>query len=273
MTRITILEQKLVQLQEKRDAAGLVCRELEDARIDQLSAMFNEIFTSALEPTDVLVVLSDRVQFTRPELGCNYNKQVLDLYFKNKDWSSQTATQIQTSFYSTTDNSEFELRRMILIGKVGQIVLDFYDDILARYNQIMLDKKEEITEANRVVWGIEKNIKEVKDQINQIEKENILSKVESEGIRFELPEGKSIHELPNIDVKFDRTVFNVKEIKVLNKTASGKSADLRLKVMHNVYSADTQSHMIKEQTQFVEKVRMNNIESFLLNNTKRISAS
>jgi hypothetical protein len=37
--------------------------------------------------------------------------------------------------------------------------------------------------------------------------------------------------------------------------------------------ADTQSHMIKEQTQFVEKVRMVNIESFLLNNTKRISAS
>jgi hypothetical protein len=144
---------------------------------------------------------------------------------------------------------------------------------LVRYNQIMLDKKEEITEAHKVVWGIEKNIKEVEDQIRQIEKENILSKVESEGIRFELPEGKSIYELPNIDVKFDRTVFNVKEIKVLNKTASGKSADLRLKVMHNVYNADTQSHMIKEQTQFVEKVRMNNIEYFLLNNTKRISAS
>jgi hypothetical protein len=31
------------------------------------------------------------------------------------------------------------------------------------------------------------------------------------------------------DVKFNRTVNNVKEIKVLNKTASGKSADVEIK--------------------------------------------
>jgi hypothetical protein len=166
MTRITILEQKLVQLQEKRDAAGLVCRELEDARIDQLSAMFNEIFTSALEPTDVLVVLSDRVQFTRPELGYNYNKQVLDLYFKNEHWSSQTATQIQTSFYSTTDNSEFELRRMILIGKVGQIVLDQSQDILHQFNTIKSDTQAEISKARTAEWDLERemtNINKIPD--------------------------------------------------------------------------------------------------------------
>ena len=273
MTRITILEQKLVQLEEKRKQASIARQNLEEARVDIISRMIHEYFEDVLEKGDVIGVTSERVTFKRPQEGYSYLKDLVELYFKTENWRDETANEIQTSFYSTNENSEFELRRMILIGKVGQIVLDFKDDILAEYNQIMLDKKEEITEANRVVWGIEKNIKEVKDQINQIEKENILSKVESEGIRFELPEGKSIHELPNIDVKFDRTVFNVKEIKVLNKTASGKSADLRLKVMHNVYSADTQSHMIKEQTQFVEKVRMNNIESFLLNNTKRISAS
>jgi hypothetical protein len=89
MTRITILEQKLVQLQEKRDAAGLVCRELEDARIDQLSTMFNRVLESALEPTDILEVSSDRVRFTRPQPGYNYNKEVLDLYFRSKDWGEQ----------------------------------------------------------------------------------------------------------------------------------------------------------------------------------------
>jgi hypothetical protein len=273
MTRITILEQKLVQLEEKRKQASIARQNLEEARVDIISRMIHEYFEDVLEKEDVIEVTSNRVTFKRPQEGYSYLKDLVELYFKTENWRDETANEIQTSFYSTNENSEFELRRMILIGKVGQIVLDFKDDILVRYNQIMLDKKEEITEAHKVVWGIEKNIKEVEDQIRQIEKENILSKVESEGIRFELPEGKSVYELPNLGVKFNWTVNNVKEIKVLNKTASGKSADVELKVMHNVYDTDIQSYKIKEQTQLVEKVRMDNIESFLLNNTKRISAS
>jgi hypothetical protein len=138
---------------------------------------------------------------------------------------------------------------------------------------VRANTKKELSEFNKEIWDIEKISRSNEIKSIQIEKENILSKVESEGIKFELPEGKSVYELPNIDVKFNWTINNVKEIKVLNKTASGKSADVELKVMHNVYNADTQSHMIKEQTQLLEKVRMVNIESFLLNNTKRISAS
>jgi hypothetical protein len=273
MTRITILEQKLVQLEEKRKQASIARQNLEEARVDIISRMIHEYFEEVLEEGDVIGVASDRVAFKRPQQGYSYPKDLVELYFKSEDWRDKTANEIQTSFYSTTDNSEFELRRMILIGKVGQIVLDFKDDILARYNQIISDTKEEISKVWKVFCDIESEIREIKNQIHQIEKENILSKVESEGIKFELPEGKSVYELPNIDVKFDWTINNVKEIKVLNKTASGKSADVELKVMHNVYDTDIQSYKIKEQTQLVEKVRMNNIESFLLNNTKRISAS
>jgi len=273
MTRITILEQKLVQLQEKRNQAGIVCRDLEEARIDIISRMIHEYFGEVLEEGDTIKVSSDRVEFTRPQEGYKYNKELLNLYFNSKDWRDEEADRIETSFYSTSENSEYELRRMILIGKVGQIVLDFYDDILAKYNQIKLDTKVELSKARKVDWDIEKEIREVNNQIDKIKKENLFSKLENEGIEFELPEGKSVHELPNIDVRFDWTVYNVKGIKIIKKTASGKSADIELKTMSNVWNSDTQSYNEKENIKVVDKVRMNTIESFLLNNTSRISAS
>jgi len=273
MTRITILEQKLVQLQEKRNQAGITCRDLEEARIDIISRMIHEYFEEVLEEGDTIVVSSDRVEFTRPQEGYNYNKELLTLYFNNRDWRDEEADSIQTSFYSTSENSEYELRRMILIGKVGQIVLDFKDDILGKFNQIKADTKEELSKARKVEWDIEKEIREVNNQIDKIKKENLFSKLENEGIEFELPEGKSVHELPNIDVRFDWTVYNVKGIKIIKKTTSGKSADIELKVMNNVWNMDSQSYNGKEQIIVVEKVRMDNVERFLQYNSERISAS
>jgi hypothetical protein len=273
MTRITILEQKLVQLKEKRKQASIARQNLEEARVDIISRMIHEYFEDVLEEGDVIGVTSDRVAFKRPQQGYSYLKDLVELYFRSEDWRENTANEIQTSFYSTTDNSEFELRRMILIGKVGQIVLDFKDDILARYNQIISDTKEESSKAWKVFCDIEMEIREVNEQIKLIEKENLFSKVENEGIEFELPEGKSINELPNMDVKFNRTIFNVKGLQIIKKTASGKSADLHLKVMSNIWNSDTKSYNEKEDIRVVEKVRMDNIERFLEYYSKRISAS
>ena len=273
MTRITILEQKLVQLKEKLELSNSVRRDIESQRIDQLSRMIHEYFEEVLEEGDTIRVSSDRVEFTRPQERYKYNKELLTLYFNSRDWRDVEADKIETSFYSTSENSEYELRRMVLIGKVGQIVLDFKDDILGKFNQIKADTKEESSKARKAEWDIENEIKEVNEQIRLIEKENLFSKVENEGIEFELPEGKSINELPNMDVKFNRTIFNVKGLQIIKKTASGKSADLHLKVMSNIWNSDTKSYNEKEDIRVVEKVRMDNIERFLEYYSKRISAS
>ena len=273
MTRITILEQKLVQLQEKLGLSNSIRRDIKSQKEDQLSRVIHEYFEEVLEEGDTIEVSRDKVEFARPQEGCNYNKELLSLYFRNNDWKDHKAGEIQTSFYSTSENSEYELRRMVLIGKVGQIVLDFYDDVLGAYNKVLSQFEDAITHQLKEITGLEKEIREVNEQIKLIEKENLLNKVESEGIEFQLPEGKSVNELPNIDVKFDRTIFNVKGLQIIKKTASGKSADIELKTMSNVWNPDTQSYNEKEQIKVVEKVRMDNVERFLQYNSKRISAS
>lgn len=273
MTRITILEQKLVQLQEKLELSNSIRRDIESQRTDQLSRVIHEYFEEVLEEGDTIKVSRDRVEFTRPQEGYNYNKELLSLYFRNNDWKGHKADGIQTSFYSTSENSEYELRRMVLIGKVGQIVLDFYDDILGVYNKVLSQFEDALTHQFKETFSLEKEIREVKNQITSIEKENLLNKVESEGVEFKLPEGKSINELPNMDVKFNSTIYNIKGVQIVSKTASGKSANLRLKVMNHTWNPDSQSYKEKEDIKVVEKVRMDNIERFLQNNSTRISAS
>ena len=273
MTRITILEQKLVQLQEKLGLSNSIRRDIESQRVDQLSRVIHEYFEEVLEEGDTIEVSRDRVGFTRPQEGYSYNKELLSLYFRQKDWRDEVVDEIQTSFYSTTGNDEFELKRMVLIGKVGQIVLNFYDDVLGAYNKVLSQFEDTLTHQFKEIFGLEKEIRAVNEQIKLIEKENLLNKVESEGIEFQLPEGKSVNELPNIDVKFDWTLFNVKGIKIIKKTTSGKSADIGLKLLQNVWDPNTSSYNVKEEQRVVSRVRMSNVEQFLQYNSERISAS
>jgi len=267
MTRITILEQKLVQLQEQRNEAGLVCRELKKSQTNLLSDMFNQVFASVLEPGDVLETSSDRVRFIRPQEGYNYNKEVLDLYFRSEDWKSETATQIQTSFYSTTSDSEFELRRMILIGKVGQIILDQSQDILQQFNQIKSDTREEISQARKVEWGLDKEIANLESLIQGIEQENILTQLETEGIEFTETEP---YKLPTLWINANRNISRIKNIRITGKTSSGKSADVEVKVIDQIYDMDTQSYIPREVELSFSKVRMRNIESLITHNKNQI---
>jgi hypothetical protein len=269
MTSITILEQKLIQLQEKRNAAGLICRELEDARIDRLSAMFNKVFAGTLEADDVLEVSSNRVQFTRQEPGRNYHKDILDLYFRSAEWRTELATTIETSFYSTKDNSEFELRRMILIGKVGQIVLDQSQDILQQFNAIISDTQAEIREAYEVANTVIRDIADITKQIANLHAAALLDRLHDTGIEFNMPSNDA-YRLPTLDITATRQIRRVKDIRVLATTASGKSADIQVTTIDSSWDAVAGQTVDRETERAVYKVRMSMIESFIRDNADRV---
>jgi uncharacterized protein (DUF2164 family) len=273
MTRITILEQKLNQFKEQLQSLGEVKITLEDDRKDKLSKAINQYFEETLEQGDELEVYNSNIYFKRPQEGFNYNKEVLSLYFRNLDYQTQHASQIQTSFYSTTDNSEFELKRMVLLGKVGQIILDFGDDILAAHNQVINDTKHEINEVSKKIWDVEKQVREVEKQIHEIKKQNLLDKVSNEGVEFEVKQGQDHRSLPNIELRHKHIFHYVKGLKIVGKTASGKSADIELKTINNIWNPETQSYELGERVDVYNKVRMDNIERFLQYNSERISAS
>ena len=64
--------------------------------------------------------------------------------------------------------------------------------------------------------------------------------------------------LPTLDVRFDWTVRNIFKIKVIKKTASGKSADLEITSRYKTWEGTTQDNIT-----VVDKVRMDKVESLL----------
>jgi hypothetical protein len=229
--------------------------------------MFNQVFAGTLEADDVLEVSSDRVQFTRREPGRSYHKDILDLYFRSEDWRDTTATQIQTSFYSTTDNSEFELRRMILIGKVGLIVLDQSQDILQQFNAIISDTQAEISKARQTEWDLEREMINIKKSIQSLEQANLLNQLETEGIEFTEDDS---YRLPSLHINATKTIFRVKNICITDKTTSGKSADIKVKNIEQYWDTNTQSYVEREVEHVFRKVRMSNIDSLIINNSTKI---
>lgn len=242
-------------------------------RLNEYSKFVHEYFEEVLEEGDKIEVTSSKIEFTRPQEEYNYNKELASIRIGYENWRDEEKSKISTSFYSTSDDSDYELRRMILLGKVGQIVLDFKDDILAGWNEIRNRYKKELETLRGREFTIEKERSSISNQIRDIKANEVLDKVESEGIQFEVPEGNSYHKLPSLDVAYDHQIRYVIGLRILGKTKSGKSANIEVTRVVLTWDSKKEEHVTNNVTNIYEKVRMKNIETFLQYNSERISAS
>ena len=269
MTRIDVLNEmkgklknELAEVTKKRESIAF-------DRADALNQVYEKYFLETLETGDSFRVSDSRLEFCRPEEGRKFDKEILTLYFKN-DWETKEVTEIETSFYSTTDNSEFELRRMILIGKVAEVIIDFKDDILAEVNHTRSDFEKDYSDTSSEIWKIEKEISKVNDQISDIEKENLLSKLFNGGVKFSIPEDGRLRKLPTLQARWDWSVDKITSIKVTRKTTSGKSFDVEGTFAIERWDDESKKSYITESTFECNSVRADKVESMLSLNSELI---
>ena len=242
-------------------------------KLNEYNKLIHEYFEEVLEEGDEIKVLGYKIEFNRPQEGYNYLKELMSIRIDTEHWDDEEKNKITTSFYSTSESSDYELRRMILLGKVGQIVLDFKDDILAGWNEIRNRYKEQLRTLSSSRFTIEKERSNISDQIRDIKANQVLDKLESEGIEFDMPKSGNVNDLPNIEVKFNEVINNVKSIHIIKKSTSGKTADVKLTVMRVVWNNEIENNETVQQEILVDKVRMKNIQQFLRYNSEKISAS
>tara|TARA_R100000951_G_scaffold57084_1_gene47932 strand:+ start:207 stop:1040 length:834 start_codon:yes stop_codon:yes gene_type:complete len=196
-----------------------------------------------------------------------YSKEILSVSFNASDWRADSATKIATSFYSTSDNSEFEVRRMITIGRVGMIILDFKDDILAGYNQIkdsFKDREREIRSSIRKNGDL---ISECDIEIEDLRRAEVEGLLAGDGVEF-LVEGTSYRN-PTFEIRYNWNVRNVVKLKVLSKTPSGKSADIEVTKLVSRYN-EKDEEVLEEDVCIYNKVRMTNVEGFVFDSQQTI---
>lgn len=270
MTRIDVLNEmkgklknELTELRKKRESIA-------SDRSDALNQVYEKYFLDTLETGDSFRVYDTRLEFCRPEEGRKYDKDILTLYFRNSDWKSTEVDEIETSFYSTTDNSEFELRRMILIGKVAGVLIDFQDDILAEVNHTRSKFEKSYNKTSQDIWKCEKEISKVREQIREIEKENLLSKLFDGGVKFQIPEDGRLRKLPTLQARWDWSVDKITSIKVTRKTTSGKSFDVEGTFAIERWDDESKKSYITESTFECNSVRADKVESMLSFNSELI---
>ena len=54
-----------------------------------------------------------------------YDKEICKLDLRKNDWKSNKFDDLRISYYSTSESSEFELNRLITIGKIAELVKNY----------------------------------------------------------------------------------------------------------------------------------------------------
>ena len=258
-----------IKVQDKLIKEGYLKRDeihknRDQSQKDQLMEYFGEVLT---ESGDEMNVSRDRVEFKRidPTSTSKWKKEILTLYFKSKDWRSSEINQIDTSFYSTSDNSLFELQRMLLIGKVGEILIDHSDDIIAGHNKITSDYAGTLRKAEMAVQELELVLRAFGKEIEDIENKVIQDKIDTGCVEFKMRDDNP-RTLPNLDIRWDWDLNNIQKIEILSKTASGLSANIKVKRCFKQYDYDNEDEGVTKliyQEDTFDKVRMSKINHMI----------
>jgi hypothetical protein len=182
----------------------------------------------------------------RKREGENYGREMITIssnerYIRSKD--EEHVTDIETSFYTTSENSIFELERMIVIGKVAQLLLDKKEELISQLNTLTRSRKIELSDIFSVRWEYERQVKEFNKLLDVLNVQEAMDKLR-EGVTFERTTRGS---LPRLRFR-GNDESAIKSLKITS--LKGKSASIE-------YTSNCTDRVLGDT------IRVSNIESFV----------
>lgn len=222
MTRISLLQDQKAVLESKKEALqnksnGIYKRE-QQAISDALLPFFNELFDQEVE----VEVSRGSVYFKMAHPEYTYKKELFTVYLR-ENWkfdgeeSTKAFTGVDLSYYTTSTKGDdtWELKRLRLLGKLAEVVEDNSFSMLYAVNQVALSFSAEHQEVYAEMNKVGKELREIENKISTLEKSGIEFDLKNGGVEFE--KGR------NIQLKFNYSP-NVKAIKLVDLSKSGKKA-------------------------------------------------
>jgi len=245
MTKVEIINEIISR---KKEELQLAYKKSEKQAKDRKAAalkLINEYFT----PEEGITIAiggydASSFKFQRAHEDYTYLKELITLR-TNEDWETGEVKNINTSVYSTSDNSLWELERLRTVGQVAEILIDHQDDIVAGLNSI----KASIVVDRKPEFKIGRELEALREEINDVQLKEALDLLKDKGLEFN-GEKKG-----TIDIRHTWTQRYIQKAKILKTTKSGLSADLELTMAYRVGE-------INETTIF-HNVRMSNVNDLL----------
>lgn len=275
MSKLEKLNARLGELSNLLDAIDASRSKLYDQERMDLANVLEKFFTPEGDDVVECSHQSVNVRVKGADKFNNFLTIYADDSWNEDDTKTYNKLYISNSSFRTDEVSEWIVERFEKQAHYTRIAVDFQDDILAEMNQITGKFNQLYLEIAKPAKALRKEYREVFEDIQAIEKaarlEALMSEegLEIKGIEKERWGDKYI-EYPDLQVKYDWTIRSVRGLRIDRVSASGKSADITVKVKRGVWTTpdnkfteDGAKYAEQIVDEKIERVRMDNIESFL----------
>jgi hypothetical protein len=274
MTQLETLNARLGQLNNLLDAIDAAASKIYDQERMDLANVLEKFFTA--EEGDIVDCSYSSVNIRKR--GDNQSNSFLTIYaddcWDENDRRVYNKLYVNNYSFRTDEMAEWIVERFEKQAYYTRIAVDFQDDILAEMNQITDAANQLVVEISKPRKELRKEATQIQQEIKAIEKEARMKALMSEegleikGVEKTRYNGESTYiEYPDLQVKFDWTLRSIRGLRIDKVSASGKSADITVKIKKQEWLPSTNEWIEKIAEEKVERVRMDNIESFLRYNS------
>lgn len=275
MTHLEKLNARYEEIQDLLQINSTAGDEIHDAGREKQQAVLEKYFTA--EEGDIVECSYSSISVRRASSPDRWSS-FLDMYVEdqwNSDGRVYTNFYISNSSFRTSEIEEWVAERFASQAHYSRIAIDFKDDILAELNQIVAETRKMYKEVHATTGELKEESKKLREEIESIERQARVEALSSkEGLVIKGREvesywkkGEFRTEFPDLKVKFDCTIRSVRGLRIDKMSASGKSADITVMVKRDQWTQDgsvLRDQIVEEQ---IERVRMENIEAFLRQNS------
>lgn len=257
MRNLEIINSEIASLEAQLETAKSALFVVEDNHKNLIKETWIAQLGTILEEGDAVEsdysdgIRVNRIQVRTDRSGKEYNYKQEIYSISRSSYGSKEGMPFQLSTYSTTVDNDFEFDRLITVGKVAAFVKESKVNLVETFR---LGSPWNSAEQKEV-YRLGNEISTLRNEKSNVERQAILAKLETEGVEFSADKWSNF---PSLEVRWNWSIRSIFKIKVVKKTASGKSADLEIVTRHKTWEGTFQDNVTT-----VDKVRMDKVESLL----------
>ena len=232
--------------------------------------MLKKVFESfSHDQFQIGISSTERVTLSPKGDGYNY----LVEYSLDTRWRSDDGDRIERSrlnhngsyFYNNEDNKNFNQALVESEARVEFMKLAAEKDEQIQADWMAIDEK--YSDLRMKFWDKLKDLRsavnDASRDISKFEEQAEMDQLEGKkGISFKEKDGKS---LPRLDVRFDWRIGQIKNIRVVDKTPTGKSVDLEVIRAWRRWDDKKDQYIKEDKVEVFPKVRFDKVKKLLRN--------
>jgi len=245
----------------------------------ELKALYEDVFSSLEdfpEYSNLAVEIGntgESCQFLAKRENYDYKSEIFCVYFKTSSYKIEEADRIELNYYTTSDNSDDEINRLILLGEVARLVQRErqYEmgGLLQEYNTIKEKYSKQKSEIYKREYDFERQLRSVElKEKNDAQDKRFKKAFSKQGIKIEKNTdsygGRKSY--PNIQLRGDRVAYNVSNIRILNyvNPETKKTVNIEITETPKQYDYEKQKYFEGELSTYkVNKVRLDKIHYYI----------